>query len=55
MSSKTYLRETTPAALSLPIGKYLISMDERVVRDKLRLPVVYTFRRWRDGVLSPSR
>jgi len=46
---------TTPSTLNLPTGEYLLSIEERATRDKLRLPVVYRFFRWNDNISTPIR
>jgi len=46
---------TTPATLNLPMGEYQLSMAERAVRKKWRLPFVYRFSTWNDNVSTLVR
>ncbi len=46
---------TTPAVFNLPSGKYRISMPRRVTEEKYGLPLVYTFKKWNDNLLTPTR
>lgn len=46
---------TTPKTLVLSEGEYQISMVERVIKKKWKLPFVYVFAKWSDGCSTPSR
>jgi len=48
-------RYATPETLNLPQGEYQISIIERVIKNKWKVPFVHTFAEWSDGCLTPSR
>ena len=46
---------TTPAHLNLPEGNYRISVPQEHIAKKWKLPFVYIFSNWTDGVSTPTR
>jgi hypothetical protein len=52
---KTTATYKTPVTVNLPSGEYQISMMKKVTKEKWRLPFVYVFTKWNDGVFAPSR